>query len=267
MKRTDRERWAHDFGWTVVPETLPAVLVGYRYLFGLDRTMLTDRAGVRGMMLAAFEHGRREPTPEDLWRLSGPLGDEEEPNPARWQVLLAAAFLAWPGPDLYASVVARDADPVRLWRQASRAEALFASAADAASSIGPRVRELLDAYVDDGRRYWPRFGQASWPHWHRAAHRTAWFEVAWFADESGLQALDRALGRFSNLPAPDTDEWVTLAGDLWEVFTRRGHRVPGKTRDLRPEPERLERLERYWAELSTPNRTVLLGLARALIGQ
>ncbi|MGC8488557.1 MAG: helix-turn-helix domain-containing protein [Clostridia bacterium] len=267
MKRSDRDRWAQDFHWTAIPEALPAVLQGYRYLFGLDRTMLADRSGVRGIFVAAFEHGRRAPTPEELWRLSGPIGEEEEPNLARWQVLLAAAFLSDPGPELFAPVAARDADPESHWRAASRAEALFASAADAADRIDRAARELLDAYVDDGRRYWPRFGQASLPHWHRFAHRTAWFEVAWFSDGSGQNALDRALARFSDLPEPDTQEWVELAGALWEVWTRRGRNVPSNTRDLRPDPDRLERLERYWAELSVPNRTVLLGLARALLGQ
>lgn len=267
MKRTDRERWARDFNWTCVPEAFPAVLQGYRYLFGLDRTMLADRSGIRGLVVAALERGGREPTVEELWRLSGPIGGEEEPNPSRWQVMLAAAFLSWPVPELFSVVAARQANPETLWRASARAEALFASAADAADRIGRQARELLDAYVDDGRRLWPRFGQASLPHWHRAAHRTAWFEVAWYSDESGLVALDRALARFTDLPEPDTAEWVDLAGALWEYWTRRGQHVPGNTRDIRPDPDRFSRLERYWAELSVPNRTVLLGLARALLGQ
>src|SRR5579875_2290163 len=143
MKRTDRERWAHDFGWMRVPEALPAVLQGYRYLFGLDRAMLAERTGARGQVLTALERGSREPTLQELWRLSGAIGDEEEPIPHRWQVMMAAGFLSWPVPELFAGVAAKQANPESLWRAAARAEALFASAADAADRLSREARELL----------------------------------------------------------------------------------------------------------------------------
>lgn len=255
-----------DIGRSADSRVLPTVLIGYRALYGLDLYDVSERTGVRQSALAALEAGRLEPTPDVLWQLAGAYAGESGPNLWRWQVLLAAAFLSWPTATFFGAVVGRPEDAGVVWRRAGGAEAVWSQAARAPEeTVGP-AGVLWTAYLDDGQQMWPRFSSACRPHWNAAAQQTAWFEVAWLADATGRDALARILTGGARSDRAEED-WEETAAALWEVWTRRGRHVPDPTASDHPDPERFARLEACWKELTPPYRAIVVGLARALLGQ